>query len=274
MTEDQNQNTPLIRVLDVFGNVFVLNVLFVIFCLPVVTIGASTSAMYTMGLKMVRKEEGHMVRGFWEAFKSNFKQSTIAWLIEVFVIVTLWGMYTMVGNIDGAISSFYSVVFVIEFVVAVLTFPFVYPLIAAFENTLWNTFKNAFLLSVSNLWSWAKIFVAWFAPVFISLNYAFIILNTWYMWLLLFFGLIGYGTSHTVNKVFKKIATTQEENIEFAAQKEERERKEKAAALAKAEKEAIARKEALAKIGSKTFEEDDLEKEEPIVETVEETTEE
>lgn len=260
MTEDQNQNTPLIRVLDVFGNVFVLNVLFVIFCLPIVTIGASTSAMYTMGLKMVRKEEGHMVRGFWEAFKRNFKQSTIAWLIEVFVIVTLWGMYTMVGNIEGAISSFYSVVFVIELVVAVLTFPFVYPLIASFENTLWNTFKNAFLLSVSNLWSWAKIFVAWFAPVFISLNYAFIILNTWYMWLLLFFGLIGYGTSFTVNKVFKKITTTQEENVEFAAQKEERERKEKAAALAKAEKEAIARKEALAKIGSTVYEEDDLEK--------------
>ena len=81
------------------------------------------------------------------------------------------------------------------------------------------------------------------------------------MWLLLFFGLIGYGTSHTVNKVFKKIATTQEENIEFAAQKEERERKEKAAALAKAEKEAIAREKALAKIGSTSFEEDDLEKE-------------
>lgn len=272
MTEDQNQNTPLIRVLDVFGNVFVLNVLFVIFCLPVVTIGASTSAMYTMGLKMVRKEEGHMVRGFWEAFKRNFKQSTIAWLIEVFVIVTLWGMYTMVGNIEGAISSFYSVVFVIELVVAVLTFPFVYPLIASFENTLWNTFKNAFLLSVSNLWSWAKIFVAWFAPVFISLNYAFIILNTWYMWLLLFFGLIGYGTSFTVNKVFKKITTTQEENVEFAAQKEERERKEKAAALAKAEKEAIARKEALAKIGSTVYEEDDLEKvtEEAVEETIKE----
>lgn len=276
MAEDQNQSTPLIRVLDVFGNIFVLNVLFVVFSIPIVTIGASTTAMYTMALKMVRKEEGHMVKGFIDAFKRNFKQATLAWMIELAAFAVLWAEYTLINNFTGTMASFYSVVFAIEAIVVALTLPFLFPLIASFENTLWNTIKNAFLLSISNPWSWIKIVIAWFAPIYLSLNYAIIILSTWYMWLLLFFGLIAYGTSFTINKVFKKIARTQEENLEFAEKKAEKERQEAIKAQEKSEREAEARKRALAKIGSANVEDETEEgtEEEVKEENVAEATEE
>ena len=69
------------RALSKICDMICLNVLWVICSIPIVTIGASTTALYTVMLKMVRNEEGYIFRGFFKAFKENFKQSTIIWLI-------------------------------------------------------------------------------------------------------------------------------------------------------------------------------------------------
>jgi len=123
-----------------------------------------------------------------------------------------------VCNFEGNIAAAYIVVIVVELVLMAFTLPFLFPLIARYDNTLANTFKNAFLLSVSNFGSWLKIFFAWFAPLFLSIWYPEIFLLTWYMWLLLIFGLIAYGTSFTMRKVFDKIS-----EVQGAADKKEEE---------------------------------------------------
>lgn len=207
--ENNKLSTPLFRALDVLGNVFVLNIIYVIFCLPVITIGASTTALYSVAIKMVGHKEGLITKDFIHAFKSNFKQATIAWAVVIAANLLIWGSYIYINNFSGFTATLYIFVFVIELVVLMLTLPFLFPLIACFENTIYNTFKNAFLLSVSNLGSWLKIILAWFAPIAISVIYPVIFLNTWYLWLLVIFGFIGYGTSFTINKVFKKIADAQ-----------------------------------------------------------------
>lgn len=214
MEENHASQSRLVRGLDVFGNVFVLNILFVVCCIPVVTIGASLTALYSVMLRMARKEEGTAVHGFFHAFKANFKQATIAWLIVLVAFVAIWGEVVYIMNFDGVMASVYTILVVVEAIVLLLTLPFLFPLIARFDNTIWNTFRNAFLLSVSNLGSWLKVFLAWFAPLFISFYYEFIILSTWYLWLLILFGLIAYGTSFTLRKVFDRVGDEKEKKIE------------------------------------------------------------
>lgn len=122
--------------------------------------------------------------------------------------------YIYINNFSDTTAICYTIVFAIEVIILALILPFLFPLIACYKNTFGNTFKNAFLLSVSNLDSWLKITLAWIAPISLSIIYPAIFLNTWYLWLLIVFGFIGYGSSFTINKVFHKIADIQIKNAE------------------------------------------------------------
>jgi hypothetical protein len=111
--------------------------------------------------------------------------------------------------------------------VVALVLPFLFPLIARYKNTLWNTYKNAVLLSVGNLGSWVKIVLAWCVPVFVSVAYPIVFFYTWYLWLILAFGVIAYGTSFTINKVFKRIERAQEGLAKQTSGNEQTEREQK-----------------------------------------------
>lgn len=67
----------VMRILTRIFDLIILNLLFIICSLPVITIGTSLTALYSVTLKIVRNEEGYIVRGFFKAYKENFKQSLI-----------------------------------------------------------------------------------------------------------------------------------------------------------------------------------------------------
>ena len=71
----------LARLLNTLGNLIVLNILMIICCVPVFTAGAAMTALYTMVMRMARKEDGKIISEYFKAFKANFKQATILWLI-------------------------------------------------------------------------------------------------------------------------------------------------------------------------------------------------
>ena len=66
--------------LEETADLVLLNVLFLICCIPVITIGASKTALYDMTRRMAAKREGYLVRGFFRSFSQNFKASTMIWL--------------------------------------------------------------------------------------------------------------------------------------------------------------------------------------------------
>ena len=77
-------DNPFFRFMGRVGDVMLLDLLWIIFSLPIVTIGASTTAMNYVMLKMVRDEEGYIWPSFWKSFKLNFKQATGMWMILLF----------------------------------------------------------------------------------------------------------------------------------------------------------------------------------------------
>ena len=80
-----NYDNPVWRFIGKLGDLIILNVLWLITSIPIVTIGASTTALYYVTLKLVRDEDGYTIRSFFKSFKENFKQSTIIWLIMLAV---------------------------------------------------------------------------------------------------------------------------------------------------------------------------------------------
>ena len=235
--------------LDAFGNMFGLNICFVIGCLPVITIGASLAATYATAIRLQEEEEETILSCYIREFKRNFKQATLSFLAMLVIVAVLLAEWILVNTQTGAISLFYTIVFYLELLFLSLTLAFYFPMIARYQTTMKQAAKNSILLSVGYFWSWLKITVAWVAPIAFSIIYPIIFLYTWYLWLLLIFGIIIWGTSHTIRFVFAQNADalkqTEEEAAEEAKKKEaEKQQKEGAKRiLAEAESRRAIRKE-------------------------------
>ncbi len=211
--EAREGSSRLVTVFGTFGDICWLNVLWLITSIPIFTIGASTTAIYTVMLRIIDHKEGKITKSYFAAFKSNFKQATLEWLIVLVAFVAIAGelYFSYALDFTGGLATFYLMLAIVELVIVIVDLPFLFPLTAKFDNTVWNTLKNSFLLAVSNPLSWVKIFLAWFMPFFICFWYQWVFLLIWYLWLICIIGLIVFGTSYTVRKVLRKISTAQEE---------------------------------------------------------------
>ncbi len=127
-----------------------LNILWVICCLPIVTAGASTTALFYVTLKMVRNEEGGVTRQFFRAFRNNFRQSTAAWLILLAVGLLMGADGYVLWHLRGE-NAFWAILTAV-FLVAVAAFAivlmYIFPLMARFENNLRAMFLNSVMIGM------------------------------------------------------------------------------------------------------------------------------
>lgn len=146
-----SSDSKLTVVLNTLGNLMVLNVLALICMIPVVTAGASLTALYTMTMRIVRKEEGTIIKGFLGAFKDNLKNSTIIWLIGggllVFMTFDIWLLRSVMGTFGFA----YRVLLVVLMLFIGMVLMNALALTARFENTVKNTLKNAVVIVASHM---------------------------------------------------------------------------------------------------------------------------
>lgn len=71
------------------GWVFLLNILFLVTSIPIVTIGASATAMYTVLNKMIEERQFAFFGDYFKAFRDNFWQSTLMWLLTLLVTIVM-----------------------------------------------------------------------------------------------------------------------------------------------------------------------------------------
>ncbi len=136
------------RALGVIANLMGLNILTLVCCIPIVTAGASFTAMHYVLLKIVRGEEGYIIKDFFKSFKENFFQATIIWIIVAAVYVALfldWRIIRMQGDqFSGAlIIALYAAILIVY-----LFSLYIFPVLSRYKNTIMGTFKMAFSLSV------------------------------------------------------------------------------------------------------------------------------
>lgn len=130
-----------------------VSVLWLVFCLPVFTAGAATTALYYTINKVIRYNRGYILREFWHAFRTNFKQSTLLGLLflamELFFGMDCYIMYQFAAAGDKA-GSIYPL-FVVFMALVVAWGIYLFPYIARFENTTKQALKNSGLIALGNL---------------------------------------------------------------------------------------------------------------------------
>jgi uncharacterized membrane protein YesL len=216
MGENQKPKLNIFQKLDKFGDLFILNLLFVVCCIPIFTIGAAISAVYSYTLKMVRDEENTIWKGYWRAFRANFKQATQAWLVVLVIVGILYVELMLSYSMTGMGLAFIMAVMAIEAIYLSFTLPLLFPLIVRYENTTRNMFKNAFLLSVSNLGTWFYLFFIWVLPVAVFVSNKKVFYYAGFLWICILVSVLAYASSMVLNRLFDKIEGQNQEETKEA----------------------------------------------------------
>lgn len=120
-------------------------------CIPIVTIGASISALHSVCLKIVRGQESYMWQGFWKAFRQNFKQGTILWIISILLFIFINMDYTILNAVDIPFFGYVKVALGAVTTILFSMFIYVFPIIAHFKCTIRQAIKNALFMTIGHL---------------------------------------------------------------------------------------------------------------------------
>lgn len=132
------------------GYTLYLSLLWFICCIPIFTIGASTTAYCYVLNKMIFGKEGYIARDFFKAFKDNFKSATKVWLIFMVAIAVVVMDYYIIVFLSGEYGGMYYALIPAYIMILCLLWAmliYVFPYMAKFEDTTKNIIKNAFLMS-------------------------------------------------------------------------------------------------------------------------------
>lgn len=157
-------DSPIMNFFSKMADLIGLNILAFICCLPIVTVGASMTALHYVCLKLVRNEEGYIVKSFFKSFKQNFKQATIIWLIWLAVMLIFFGdlMIFMYSGIE--FPGWLKIVFLAVVLLSLFATMHVFPILSRFENTVGNTYKNSLLMGVLAFPKTILMMAAWVVP--------------------------------------------------------------------------------------------------------------
>jgi len=209
--EKKTAGQKFFELCDRFGDLFLLNILFDLTCIPIFTIGASITALYTVTNKMVKGEEGVVRDEYFKAFKKNFKAATPAWLIVLVLgyIVYVGVAYSATGDADSV--KYTALLTAAGMILLSFLVPLLFPLIARYENSTFAMIKNTLIISVTNLGIWFRVFFVWIVPVILYVMIPKIFYYTWYIWLLFLMAFLAYVNSMSLWKLYEKLEARDEE---------------------------------------------------------------
>ena len=167
-----NYDNPVWRFIGKLGDLVLLNLLWLICCIPVFTAGAATTAVYYVTLKLVRDDDGSTIKSFFHSFTQNFKQATAIWLFVT---------------------------------------TYIFPLQARFYNTVKRTLFNAFFMSVRHLLQTISMLIIdglVVAGVYVAL---YMVPQVSMLLLLFGFPLIAFINSYFFTEIFKKYIPKEED---------------------------------------------------------------
>ena len=202
-----NLESPLMQMLTRIGDLILLNVLFLICCIPVITAGASLAALHKMAQEIVYETDSSTVKGFFRAFRANFKQSTLVWIAVLLICVSLFCDYLLIITFFSGSESV-KWMFLLLAVLAVLVFcvlSYMIPLMVRYENKLRQHLSNAVILAIIKLPRTLGMLVLTFLPLIILTLDLNVFLQTLIFWIFIGFAFVVYMQTILLKPVFTEL---------------------------------------------------------------------
>ncbi len=190
-----DQDRLIWRILSRVTDVLLLGFMWTVTSLPIITIGASSTAVYYVTLKMARNQEGYLWKGYWKSFKENFKQATILWVIllalAVFFGLDIYYYYLQESTLASGVQAFFIGMLVLLIIVVI----YIFPIISRFSNSTGRLFSMSIFMPFKHFgWTLAllgmfllSVFLGWFIKPYFMFAY----------------GVYAYLSSNIFVKIFK-----------------------------------------------------------------------
>lgn len=197
---DGKVNNFLRRVSDLV----ILNLLWLVCCLPVVTIGAATTALYRVTIEMARNEESYIVSVFFEALKENFKQATRIWIGVLAAGIILYFDFYAVNRVGGIVGMILAAGVLLTAILIGMTVCYVFPILACFQNRTLHAVKNAVLMSVAHLPYTLLIMLLSCGPIFLIFIMSENLILAGFIDVVLGEALFALLNAHLFQRIFKR----------------------------------------------------------------------
>lgn len=206
-------DSPIMVFLSAVADLVLLNLLWLLCCIPVVTIGASTTAMYHVLRHMQADELDSVFRDFFRCFRADFKQSTLVFLVLLIPISAIAANFLLIFNPDNTanIPTYLRAIWMVSALLVSFICSFAFPTMAYFEDTLLKTLRNASILAIANLPRTVLISALNLSPLILFLTATNFFLRSAIFWLLIGGALVAYLNMRIVAPVFRKLLPKTEE---------------------------------------------------------------
>lgn len=198
-----NENNFLNVILLKIWDLVLANLLFVLCSVPLVTIGPSFTALYHCTIRIVKGNNAGTLKTFFRAFKQNFKQSIIVWLIAILVAAVLYTNFNFLNQLDNSLAHILLYLTFTLVLLLVIMNLYIYPTIAAFEGTLKTLLKNAFIFASLNLFKTILMLILWTLPMAITLVDVQLQPLYVFCWFFFLFSTLTYICSFMFYKMFR-----------------------------------------------------------------------
>lgn len=172
----------------------VLNIIWLIFSLPVITIGPATAALNYAMLKVVDGDDYELWKSFWKSFKQNLKQGILIGLLFTVMGVVMYIATVYYVLVPGKLDNIFQIFQIFVDLVYLLVCSWVFGVLARYNNKIGIIMGAAFTLSIQHFGYSVLMIVTEVSILFIVLLYA-PILGLWGMGLIAFINCICYRSA-------------------------------------------------------------------------------
>ena len=187
------------------SNTVILNLLCIVSCIPIITIGASVTATYFVAMQIVKDEESYIIQEFIKRFKENFIISTKIWIIMMIIGgVLCFDFYISKLIINEYMRIILQFILLMISIIFAFSITYVFPIASKFENTVKNTMINSILISIQHLPHTIVMTLVNLSPIILI----FMLSDYWgqilFFYTVIGFAIIAYINSIFFNKIFKQ----------------------------------------------------------------------
>lgn len=208
-----NLDAPIVQAVGKVGQMMLTTLTWLVFCLPVVTVGASTVAMCRVMINL-KEDKSCAFKVFFRAFRENFRKATALWLLLLACAGLLAAAFYLVVLVENTILRMagllvFCMLFFLVYIVAVYAFP----LTAYFENTLSATVRNAIGMGLGNLRQTIFAIAVTLLPLVLMLISMQLFVTLLFLLIILGPGAICYGVMCILLPVFHRYTPGYEEDL-------------------------------------------------------------
>lgn len=207
-----SENSVFMRFFGAITNMMLVNILWLVCCLPVITAGAATTAAYYTFYQRLTGEDDAVIKPFFRAFRQNFKQATLLW-IPLLLIGLLLGLDLafLLGNFAGKFDAMWVAFIVCAFLYSVIL-SHAFAIIGRYDAPIKLVIRNCFLVFFMNMFRSILSVALLILPVLVLIFMPQLVVAILPAWFGLIFGAIFYFNAHMFLQSFQKTDAEQRED--------------------------------------------------------------